>query len=288
MTLIICPECAHEVSTAAEACPNCGRVMHPPAPVLTERKVVMAPRRERDGFPKWAIIPIVLLSLILMVVLYAVFSRDDDGLSNVNVNVNAARAANTRAASGSSTTTIDPSTATIPSAPGYVPPASSTSVPSTSTTVPGEQTSVPPTRGSVTIDAKVITTRGATQPVRNEKFYLLERDIESILSNADLDPIEGQSLTNSLGLALLYPGRYGDFRSRAMAVLNRYVKYSGQTDASGKAKVGNVEPGSYYLFGMTKSGTSFAVWSSPVSIQPGDNNLNLSPARLTAMQEPQD
>ena len=30
------------------------------------------------------------------------------------------------------------------------------------------------------------------QPVKNEKFYLLDKDLEMILSEAGLEPIEGQ------------------------------------------------------------------------------------------------
>ncbi len=47
----------------------------------------------------------------------------------------------------------------------------------------------------------------------------------------------------------------------------------------------NIEPDSYYLFGITKSGKGFAVWSSPVSIRNGENVLNLSPQALTEIQE---
>ena len=288
MSLMICPECANEISTTADACPNCGRPTHAPVvPIVPpERKVVVMKPEEKEGFPTWALIPIGLLVLILIFVLYAVFNRDDDGLANdkINVNINAARAAS----NGSrSSTTIEPSTATIPSAPGYVPPASSGGTSTSTTTVPGAQTSVEPSAGTVSIDAKVVTERGSTQAVRNEKFYLLDRDVESILSSANLDAIDGQSLTNSLGLSILFPSRYGDFRRDALAAINRHIKYSGQTDGAGKAKLSGVEPNSYYLFGMTKSGNGFAVWSSPVSIQKGENVLNLSPARLTSMQSPQ-
>jgi hypothetical protein len=46
-----------------------------------------------------------------------------------------------------------------------------------------------------------------------------------------------------------------------------------------------VKPGSYYLFAITKSGNSYAVWSSPVSIVPGQNVLNIPPVSLTEVTQ---
>jgi hypothetical protein len=152
-------------------------------------------------------------------------------------------------------------------------------------TVPGSQTAVsmPPSKGSVTIDARIAGKTGQPQPVKNEKFYLLDKDLESILSEAGLEPIEGQSLMNSLGLSVLYPDRFNEFNRDALRAIKGHIKYAGTTDGSGKAELGGIEPNSYYLFGVTKSGRGFAIWSSPVSIIPGQNALNLTPQRLTEM-----
>ena len=122
---------------------------------------------------------------------------------------------------------------------------------------------------------------GSPVPVKNEKFYLLDEDLESILSEAGLEPIEGQTLTNSLGLSVLYPDRFDDFNRDALAAIKPHVKYAGTTDASGKAELGGIEPKSYYLFAVTKSGRGFAIWSSPVTIIAGDNALNLTPQSVT-------
>ncbi|MCA1589157.1 MAG: hypothetical protein LC734_01960, partial [Acidobacteria bacterium] len=111
-----------------------------------------------------------------------------------------------------------------------------------------------------------------------------DKDLESILGDADLDPISGQTLLNSFGLAVMYPDRYGDFQRAALRAINEHIKYSGTTDGAGKAQLAGVEPKSYYLFGITKSGRGFAVWNSPVSINAGDNMLNLTPQRLTEIE----
>ena len=122
---------------------------------------------------------------------------------------------------------------------------------------------------------------GAPRPARAAKFYLLDKDLEIILSDAALEPIEGQTLANSFGLSMMYPDRYGDFYRQALTAIRRHVKYSGTTDGSGRAQLANIEPDSYYLFGITRAGRGFALWSNPVSIQAGDNVLNLSPQQIT-------
>lgn len=284
MSLIYCPECGHEISNSAVACPSCGRPVN--ARPVVEKRVVIAdvPREREDGFPKWAFIPLGLIGAVLLLVFFVVMSRNsEDDNSNLSVNVSTRRAANGSYVPSTETQTLN------------VPPSSSgqsVTLPSDTATstvnVPGSSTSVsgaPPTdKGTVTIDAKISTRTGAPRPVRNERFYLLDKDLESILSEEDIDPIEGQSLANSLGLSVLFPGRYSDFNRKAMSAINPHIKYRGQTDAAGKAQLGNVNPDSYYLFGITKTAEGFAVWSSPVTVIAGQNNLNLSPQPITEIR----
>jgi len=136
----------------------------------------------------------------------------------------------------------------------------------------------------VTIDAKIAGKTGQPLPVKNEKFYLLDKDLEMILSEAGLEPIEGQTLTNSLGLSVLFPDRYNEFNRDALRSIKGHIKYAGTTDGAGKAELGGIEPNSYYLFGVTKSGRGFVIWSQPVSVIPGQNALNLTPQRLNEME----
>lgn len=296
MSMILCPDCGHEVSTAATACPNCG---HPFAKPVIERKVVVAEAPRKQGIPTWVFAVLGILGVLVLFILFAVLGRneDDDANRGVNVNLAASRGAdNTRDAANSRTTT-DSQTLTVPPSTG----SQSIAVPSTS--APSSVTTVPPTssattittapeasnKGTVVIDAKVATRTGAPQAVRNEKFYLLDKDLESILSEADIEPLEGQTLTNSFGLAVLYPSRYGEFNGKALSAIKKHIKYDTLTDAGGKGQMKNITPDSYYLFGITKARNGFAVWSSPVTIQAGENVLNLSPQRMTEIeQEPQE
>ncbi len=279
MSLALCPECGHEVSTNAATCPNCGRPTH--APPIVERKVIVA-QPEREGFPPWAIVPIVLVGLLLLVVGYMVLRPNDESAnSNLRVNVNSGR---TGVPERDTRTTSVPSTQTqAPVMPTESVPMQTTTVPSTSTSVPNAP---PPDKGLVTINAKVAPSNGSPIATRGTKFYLLDKDVESILSEARVEPIEGNSLTASLGLAAVFPERYGAFQRSAMAAIGRHVKYSATTGSGGTTDMKGVNPSGYYLFAISKIGRGFALWNQSVSVIAGDNVMNLAPQSVTEIPDP--
>lgn len=289
MALITCPECAREVSSSAVACPNCG---HPFAkPPVQPRVVVQEFVDEEGGFPKWAFIPIGILGVVILFVLFVFMRNGDDEQRNVNVRIASqtsdapTRETTVRTDSQPSQVVVPPSsqpdTVMIPPTTNIEPP------PSTTTVVPPTETTLPPDKGTVSLEAKIMPKNSTTpQPVRGTKFYLLKKDAESVLSEADIDNQTGQSsLLSALGLAIVYPDRYGDFSRKAMSAIGKNAVYNITTDSSGKASLKDVKPDSYYLFAITKTGSGFAVWSSPVSIQAGQNSLVLEPARPTEITQ---
>jgi len=230
----------------------------------------------------WAIGVVGVLGVLLLFLLIAYWSHSNDDTANTALRVNA----------NINRETVPGRQTTVPSAPSSVtevPPSSVGSVPTTTTMPPSETTvagsQVPvaaaPTKGTAVIQAKVITRNNSQQPVRSQRFYLLDKDVESILSEANVEPVEGQTLTASLGLAAMYPDRYGDFQQRALRAIKNHIKYAGTTDTNGKARLDGIKPDAYYLYGVVRAGNGFAIWSSPVSIQPGDNILDLTPQPIT-------
>ncbi len=278
MALVVCPECGSEISDAAVACPTCGRPLRT-IPVVKE--VVPVNREGTD--PKWVVIPIAVIAGVVLLFLFF-FMRSGEDDANVNLKVNASRNGSSRdvARSDSTVDSAPGSVSTVPGSSTTVnPPVASDVNPPSTSTVPGTSTGVSaPQKGTVTVDAK-IATRNGSAPVRNARFYLLDKDVDLILTEARVEPIEGQTLMSSLGLAAAFPNRYGDFQRRAMAAIRNHVKASATSSSAGKAEFSNVEPNMYYLFAVTSNSEGFALWSSPVTIQAGSNVLNLTPQPLT-------
>lgn len=271
MSLVFCPECGHEISSNAVACPSCGR---PIATVpVVEKKVVVRP--PAAGFPPWAFIPIGLIGLVLLIVFYvAVFQSNEPA----NTNVNVTRRASSEPVRETRTTTVPSSE----SQPVTVPPGQTTTIPGTTTAPP---VAPPPDKGTVVINARVAPRTGSPQAARSAKFYLLDKDVEAILSEAHVEPIEGNDLMSSIGLATVFPDRYGDFLRSAMRAVAAHSKYSGTTDVGGNASLQGIMPKEYFLFGITKVGRGFALWNAPVSVIAGQNNLNLSPQNVTEIPD---
>ncbi len=238
----------------------------------------MQPVEREGGFPTWAFVPIGLLAVILLVVIYMAIRQSDDP-SNMNVNVNmAGRKTATEPVRDSRTSTV-PSTT---SPPVSVPPGQTTTVPGTTTEVP---VAPPSDKGSVILNARLRAQNGSVQAARGTKFYLLDKDLETILSEARLEPIEGNSLSGSLGLSVVFPDRYGDFQRNAMRAIAAHSKYSGTTGGTGDANLAGILPNQYYLFGVSRVGRGFALWNSPISVVPGQNVLNLSPQSITEVAD---
>lgn len=288
MALIICPDCGSEVSTAAVACPKCGRPMSPP--VLEERTVIreVAPVAvERDSFPKWIFIPLGILGVVLIFLLIMLFSQQKEDQANVSVNISSNKRPANSNVNSTTRAELEPNQVVIPpsnidSSVSNVPPMTSNSG-ITTTEIPADAAKVD--RGNVNLEAKVSDRSGSPKPVRAEKFYLLDKELESILSDADIEPINNQNLQNSFGISVVYPDKYSDVRTKSLAEIRKHIKYEVTTDSSGKAQMKDVKPDSYYLFAITKTSNGFAIWSSPVQVNAGQNNLSLSPPPMIETPE---
>lgn len=270
MALINCPECGAEVSSTAVSCPHCGHPFVNP--------VIIADSPRKNTFPSWVFIPLVLIGAVI---LFAVFLmlRSDDKVEqrNINVNLEGARQQERVPSTSSNISSASQPVITEPQARTIETPASVTTVPPSTTTSIIETT---PDKGTVSIEAKILNKNGNTQPVTKEKFYLLDKDLESILSQANIDD-RGQGVVNAFGLSVVNPGKYSEINRKALEAINQHIVYSTTTDSTGKAEIKEIKPKSYYLFGITKTRNGFAIWSSPVVINPGQNILKLDPVSPT-------
>lgn len=298
MSLITCPDCGNHVSAVAVACPQCGRPMAPTIvePIPPREVIVQEIPTEEKGFPPWGIALIVLLGAGLIFALFLALRGGDDDAVNRNINVrvadrdsdaarsNRSTSSSSRAADSSdagsapraSDMTVPPSQDTTVVTP---PPAStSSSMPTRTETATGDTVAV--NKSILTIEAKIRPTSGGTtaQPVQKETFYLLDKDLESILSDADIEDTEGNGLVNAFGMSVVYPSRYPEINRKALAAINKHVVAKTLTDAQGKAKFPDVKPDSYYLFGITKTREGFSVWNTPITLSQGQTNLNLEPS----------
>lgn len=294
MSLITCPDCGTQVSVSAVACPQCGRPMAPaivepiPAPEVIVRDV---PRKEK--LPPWALALLIILGVGTLITVFVLLrnSNADEDNRNINVRMSQREAANSRLTNTTNRTVttgnVSSSEVTVPqtsvpstqdttvvtSSSGS---SSTSSTPSRSETATGE--TVPVNKSVLTIDAKIRNPSGTAQPVQKETFYLLDKDLESILSDADIDDEEGRGLVNAFGMSVVYPSRYPEINRKALAAINKHVIAKTLTDGSGKAKFPDVKPNSYYLFGITKTREGFSVWNTPITLTEGQMNLNLEPS----------
>lgn len=278
MSLINCPECGTEVSSTATSCPQCG---HPFVKPVVERKVIVAETPREEGIPKWVFIPLAIIGAVILFVVFMMLRKDDvTDQKNTVVNIKNPGQTTTIPSSSQSSTIIEPST----SQPSTMTVPQSMNTPSSVTTVPPSSSTTivetAPDKGVVNIEAKILTKTSGPQPVTKEKFYLLDKDLESILSEARIND-EGQGLINAFGLSVVNPGKYAETNKKALAAINPHIVYSTTTDTAGKAEMKDVKPKNYYLFGITKTKNGFAVWSSPVVINPGQNALMLDPVSPT-------
>ena len=284
MSLIICPECGHEISTTATACPNCGFTFVRSNQVIGKR-VIVAEKALNNNVPTWVIVPLSVVGIVVLFLIVSLLRNNDKNPDNANISVNLAtkpKVAEPREVA------VQPSSQTsLPSNPTVVNPPTAADVPKTQQNVPPASTTevnnIQTDKSVVKINAKISNKKGEIQSVKNEKFYLLDKDLESILAEAELEPIEGNSLSNSFGLSVMYPERYREFNRQSLEAINKYIKYNALTDSEGKASMKDVKPENYYLFGITKTKSGFAIWNSPVNILAGENQLNLSPVSLNEM-----
>lgn len=299
--MIFCPECKNEISSQANACPNCGFPVNEPETVIVapppERIVVAPPpspppivRREvrtERSFPNWLFVPIALgLVLLVFGLLWAMQSKEETANENINVRINETARTNSRGSNRVETVTNLPSGSADSTV--VVPPASTNPITTTTTTTnsttnlpsSGSETiTIKPTpvvsdKGNLAVTASVVSRQGSKKPIRAEKLYLLKKDLNTILREANIDIEEGD-YSSTLGAALVDPSRKA-LLQECLAAIKPFIVASTITGADGKAEFKNVKPDNYYLFGLHREGNTASVWNTNLTLNPGVNTIELT------------
>ena len=145
--------------------------------------------------------------------------------------------------------------------------------------VNGVPVAPPPDKGSVVIRQSCRPTRTDSIGTRRQ-ILLIRQGRRNNTREARVEPIEGNTLSQSIGLAAVYPARYGEFQRAAMRAISAMLNTRARPTAAER-------PASPALLlsriiSLRSCGSAAASpWSSPVSVIPGENVLELSPQSIT-------
>ena len=150
---------------------------------------------------------------------------------------------------------------------------------------------------SLVIDAQIIYNMGGPQPVARQTFYLLDADPLSLTANdpkikAKLDATkdDNEKLNLTMSGALLaalktavedkgMAEKSGKTLLGAVELSKSYwephLVQSIQTDFKGHGVFENLQPGTYWLMGMTETRAAFAFWDLKIAPTLGENRLML-------------
>ncbi len=139
-------------------------------------------------------------------------------------------------------------------------------------------------KSTLNLESAIIYKVGGVQPIARVKFYLLDKSAEEILKSANLKPQseqldriqkiaekQGKNLdtlkyVDWLSFALDNPKQYADYFTNLTSELEKHTVKTVTTDLQGKAKIEELEPKNYYIFGMTETRSGNAIWDLPIEI----------------------
>lgn len=127
-------------------------------------------------------------------------------------------------------------------------------------------------QSTISVEAGIVYLNGA-QPVARENFWVLNKPVTEIIQAEfkDLPEIkEPFDLALSLKNALVHPKEV----QRWMAVVKKYEVLTFTTGFDGKASF-SLAPGQFYIFGITKTRTSFGYWNIPLVVTGENQNITL-------------
>jgi hypothetical protein len=146
------------------------------------------------------------------------------------------------------------------------------------------------TRGSLLLDAQIVSPVGEKQAVARATFYLLDSDmiVLAMAKGEENDPVRSKVYSEHPNLGMLAQvldarrrsayslgAEVMSFVEQARPLWEPHVVQSARTDEDGRAVFNGLKPGDYWLMGRTEAFGSAAFWNQRVSVSRGENRLTL-------------
>jgi hypothetical protein len=122
---------------------------------------------------------------------------------------------------------------------------------------------------------------GGPNPLAGRAFVLLRDSFDSVLAKGEFPVPAGIAPYRAMVVSCAQ--RSPDCQTAANAI-NAASVTSVRTDASGKASLPGVAPGTYYLMGSTFSGGQMLLWDIKVELRPGANTIVLNERNATPVK----
>ena len=137
---------------------------------------------------------------------------------------------------------------------------------------------VPKGNASLQLSAQVQFLNNKNRPAGYTEFFLLQQDFDSIMNSSRIRIPAGQNIGSFAELWARSVQRGYRFPGVAAAIRNALASASLariKTNSVGRANLGNLKPGKYFVVGASTLGQVGVVWSKPVSLSAGSNGLSL-------------
>ena len=137
---------------------------------------------------------------------------------------------------------------------------------------------IPKGDASLQLSAQVQFLNNKNRPAGYTEFFLLQQDFESVMKSSRIRIPSGQDIDSFGELWARSVQRGYRFPGVAAAIRNALASSSLariKTNSVGRANLGNLKPGKYFVIGASTLGQVGVVWSKPVSLSAGSNALSL-------------
>ena len=150
-------------------------------------------------------------------------------------------------------------------------------VPRDSQTTPFVQT-VPKGDATLRLRAEVQFLNNKNRPAGFTEFFLVQDDLDSVLSSSRIRIPGGQGIDSyaelwarSVQRGYRYPGVAAAIRNALASSSIARIK----TNSVGQANLPKLKAGKYFVIGASTLGQVGVIWSKPLSLSPGSNDLTL-------------